>query len=64
MKFIFLLTFKFVGPDISVVSKPFFDRDSANAKPCFPLDLLDINLTGSIYSRVGPAVTKALNLLL
>ena len=49
-----------MGPDISVVSKPFFDSDFANSNPCFPLDLLVINLTGSIYSFVGPAVTSAL----
>ena len=63
IKFISLSAFKLVGPDISVVSNPFFDSDLANSKPCFPLDLLVINLTGSIYSRVGPAVTKALNFL-
>ena len=27
--------------------------------PCFPLDLLDMYLTGSVGSTVGPAVTKA-----
>jgi len=46
-----------------VVSNPFLANDLANAKPCFPEDLLVINLTGSIYSYVGPAVTKALNFL-
>ena len=55
------MIFKFVGPDISVISNPFFDNDFANSKPCLPLDLLVINLTGSMYSSVGPAVTKALN---
>ena len=63
IKFIFLSTFKLVGPEISVVSNPFFDSDLANSKPCLPLDLLVINLTGSIYSCVGPAVTKALNFM-
>ena len=63
IRFIFLSIFKLVGPDMRVVSNPFFDKDLANSKPCFPLDLLVINLTGSIYSCVGPAVTKALNFL-
>ena len=56
--------FKFEGPDIKVVSKPFSFKDFAISYPCFPLDLFDINLTGSIYSCVGPAVTRALNFLL
>ena len=50
MSFILLATFKLVGPDIKVVSNPFFDKDFANSKPCLPLDLLVINLTGSMYS--------------
>ena len=45
-----LSAFKLVGPDIRVVSKPFCDKALANSKPCLPLDLLLINLTGSIYS--------------
>ena len=56
--------FKLVGPDINVVSKPLLDNDFAISKPCLPLDLFVINLTGSIYSFVGPAVTNALILLL
>ena len=46
-----------------VVSNPFLDRDFAISYPCLPLDLLVINLTGSIYSFVGPAVTKAFKFL-
>ena len=46
-----------------MVSNPFLANDFAKAYPCFPEDLLVINLTGSIYSLVGPAVTKALNFL-
>ena len=45
------------------ISKPFLERDLANSYPCFPLDLFVINLTGSIYSFVGPAVTNAFNFL-
>ena len=55
---------RLVGPDINVVSKPFFNSDLASSYPCLPLDLFVINRTGSIYSFVGPAVTKALNFLL
>ena len=58
-----LSIFKFVGPEIKVVSKPFFDSDFAISYPCLPLDLFVINLIGSIYSFVGPAVTIAFNLL-
>ena len=54
---------KFVSPEIKVVSKPLSLNDLAISYPCLPLDLLVINLTGSIYSRVGPAVTSALNYL-
>ena len=43
--------------------RKYFDNDFANSNPCLPLDLLVISLTGSIYSYVGPAVTKALNFL-
>ena len=50
-----------MGPDIKVVSIPLFDKDFAISKPCLPLDLFVINLTGSIYSFVGPAVTTAFN---
>ena len=42
--------FKFDGPEISVVSKPFLDKDFAISYPCLPLDLLVMNLIGSIYS--------------
>ena len=55
---------RLVGPDINVVSKPSFDKDLASSYPCLPLDLFVIKRTGSIYSLVGPAVTKALNFLL
>ena len=33
----------------------------ASAKPIFPVERLDINLTGSIVSLVGPAVTHTLS---
>ena len=56
--------FKLVGPDIKVVSKPFLIRIWQFHNPCLPLDLFVINLTGSIYSFVGPAVTRAFNFLL
>ena len=49
-----------MGPDIKVVSNPLFDKDFAISYPCFPLDLLVMNRTGSIYSLVGPAVINAL----
>ena len=55
---------KFVGPEIKVVSIPLLANDLAISYPCFPDDWLEINLTGSIYSLVGPAVTKALSLIL
>ena len=58
-----LISSNFVGPDINVVSKPYSLNELANAYPCFPLDSFEINLTGSKYSRVGPAVTKAFNFL-
>ena len=56
--------YKLIGPEIRVVSKPFLDKDLAISYPCLPLDLLVINLTGSIYSFVGPAVTNAFSFLL
>ena len=49
----------FVGPDINVVFTPSLDNSSAISYPCFPLDSLEINLTGSKYSFVGPVVTIA-----
>ena len=49
-----------VGPATSVVFTPNFDRAKAISYPCLPLDSLEIYLTGSKYSRVGPVVTKAL----
>ena len=52
-----------VFPEISVVSNPLSLRHLAISYPCLPLDLFVINLTGSIYSLVGPAVTKAFNFL-
>lgn len=51
--------FKFDGPEIKVVSKPLLFSEFAISYPCLPLDSLEINLTGSIYSLVGPAVTIA-----
>ena len=56
--------YKLIGPEIRVVSKPFLDKDLAISYPCLPLDLFVRNLTGSIYSFVGPAVTIALSFLL
>ena len=49
-----------VGPATKVVFTPNFDNAKAISYPCLPLDSLDIYLTGSKYSRVGPVVTKAL----
>ena len=63
MSFISLSIFKLVGPEIRVVLKPFLDKDLAISYPCLPIDLFVINLTGSIYSFVGPAVTSAFNFL-
>ena len=63
MSLISFSTSRLVGPEISVVSKPFFERHLASSYPCLPLDLFVIKRTGSIYSFVGPAVTKALNFL-
>ena len=51
------------GPDINVVSTPNFANELAISYPCLPLELFVINLTGSIYSFVGPAVTSALKFL-
>ena len=59
---IFLGTTNVEGPAIKVVFIPTLSSAKAISYPCFPLDLLVINLTGSIYSLVGPAVTIALNL--
>ena len=39
---------------------PNLDNSRAISYPCFPLDSLEINLTGSIYSFVGFVVTIAL----
>ena len=55
------------GPDIRITSAPSSIAASANAYPIFPELLFDIYLTGSICSRVGPAVIVILmfcNLLL
>ena len=51
------------GPDINVVLTPNFANELAISYPCLPLELFVINLTGSIYSFVGPAVTSAFNFL-
>src|SRR4030042_2643679 len=45
------------GPLIRVTSAPLLNAALAKAYPIFPDDLFDKNLTGSIYSLVGPAVT-------
>ena len=45
------------GPVINVTLAPRLDNSEAIAKPCLPDDLLLTNLTGSISSIVGPAVT-------
>ena len=49
IKFILLAGFKFVGPDIKVVSKP-FSTEILQFLLSLPLDLFEINLTGSICS--------------
>ena len=49
-----------VGPATKVVFIPNLESAKAISYPCLPLDSLDIYLTGSIYSRVGPVVTNAL----
>ena len=51
------------GPDINVVSTPNFANDLAISYPCLPLELFVMNLTGSKYSFVGPAVTRAYSFL-
>ena len=48
-----------VGPATSVTFAPLLAKASAIAYPIFPEERLDTNLTGSITSIVGPAVTKA-----
>ena len=57
--FIIFLTllFKEVSPVINVTLAPILYATSAIAYPILPLERLVINLTGSIYSFVGPAVT-------
>ena len=47
-----------VGPVISVTSAPSLAASSAKANPILPLEWFPINLTGSMGSKVGPAVTK------
>ena len=42
---------------------PNFANELAISYPCLPLELFVINLTGSIYSFVGPAVTSAFKFL-
>ena len=44
-----------MGPDIKVTFAPRFVAASANEKPILPDEKLPINLTGSIFSKVGPA---------
>ena len=51
-------SFWFVGPLIRKTLAPNFEAVSANAKPIFPLEWFPINRTGSIDSKVGPAVIK------
>ena len=57
-----------LGADVRWASCNIFSTQdhaaSAIAKPIFPELLLEINLTGSIYSFVGPAVTSAFKFLL
>ena len=59
ISFIFSSIFRLVGPDIKVVSKPLLDKEFAISYHCLPIDLFDMNLTGSKYSFVGTAVTNA-----
>ena len=49
---------KLTGPDIKLTKAPSSQAASAKAKPIFPELRFDINLTGSIISRVGPAVMR------
>ncbi len=50
------------GPLIKVTSAPLLNAALAMAYPIFPDDLFDMNLTGSRYSLVGPAVTRIFSL--
>jgi hypothetical protein len=50
-----------VGPVTKVTNIPFSLAARARAKPIFPDDGFEINLTGSIHSRVGPAEIKQCN---
>ena len=45
------------GPATSVTSCPRLAASAAIANPILPVEGFDRNLTGSRYSRVGPAVT-------
>ena len=47
-----------VGPHTTVTSAPRRRACVASAKPIRPVDRLEMYLTGSIASRVGPAVTR------
>ena len=58
------ISLKSIGPDTKVVFTPALLKALAISKPCFPLDSFEINLTGSIYSLVGPVVTNAFNFFL
>ena len=48
----------FVGPETRTTSAPLSLASSAIAYPILPVDLFEINLTGSILALVGPAVTR------
>jgi hypothetical protein len=48
----------FTGPQISVTLAPAFRAAVANANPIAPLESFEMKRTGSIYSRVGPAVMR------
>ena len=58
MTVIFSGTFCELGPSTKVTFAPNSQNSLAIAIPCFPEDLFPINLTGSIASKVGPAVTR------
>ena len=55
-RFIDLSAFNETGPLTKLTDAPSSIAASARAYPIFPELLLDINLTGSICSLVGPAV--------
>ena len=51
--------YKVRGPVINLVLIPSLLKANVISKPCLPLDSLEMYLTGSKYSLVGPAVTRA-----